>query len=479
MSGLDSIAIADRTVTNEISKLMAFKGLEYAKARLNRIYGDASPAERPHIDTCTKYIEDIERPQTTKLDKIDKTVPNIDSLPLKYQILIHHINFLGTAYIQHKNILPDIDTKLLNYWTDDVLKRLDRQGLQIDHAKLLALPTDWSRSIQKSVNATTKKEKLPEKKPKTLRVINNGIPHILKERFHKHIVCPSSSVCDAMGNFGSCAGAKRIEEFMGMSVKITSDVDSTDFYEVYSKIDGSKLEVISNSFSLCFDSQDPTQQVPTQQEMFIECRLSDIDLNNKPEMLSANNVFKETLKTIVIIMKEAQDVPQEVDALWGLLYRSDNFKKILKYLCQKATGDINQELNSIVKNGGYIPAEGSTKQKTDIDIINNINCLNVGLAGDRPSGVRMILLALYATNPREHLLSNFVVGYGNATNSLVVARPPPAAEVGVGGLARKGGSIRKTKFRKQKIMKTRKNKLYHHKMMSKRRKYNNKTKNRK
>ena len=132
----------------------------------------------------------------------------------------------------------------------------------------------------------------------------------------------------------------------------------------------------------------------------------------------------------------------------------------------KATGDINQEFNSIVNNGGYddIPAYQ--------DIINAINNskTTLGLAGDRPSGVRMILLALFALDRRK-LLPKFVVGYANSTNGLYVSVPLTGKKG--------GGRIRKTKFRKPKMIKTRKNKSHHYKIISTRRKYNNKTKNRK
>jgi hypothetical protein len=157
--------------------------------------------------------------------------------------------------------------------------------------------------------------------------------------------------------------------------------------------------------------------------------------------------------------------PTDVDTLWGLLYTSENFKKIITPTCQKATGDINQEHNSIVNHGGYSETDNPY-------VIALRDKLTGGFAGDRPSGVRMILLALFA-NP-DHLLSNFVVGYANVNDSLLVKSQQFSLLP-----VKTGGSIRKTKFRKQRIMKTRKNKLYHYKMMSKRRKYNNKTKNRK
>ena len=163
--------------------------------------------------------------------------------------------------------------------------------------------------------------------------------------------------------------------------------------------------------------------------------------------------------------------------MWDSLETNDNFKRIITPTCWKATGDINQEFNSIVANGGY--ANVHENEKIRNDIMNKMTTL--GLAGDRPSGVRMILLALFA--PSEHLLRNFVVGYANVASGLYVGRKAAEAPVSSairGKASGRGGRIRKTKFRKPKMIKTRKNKSHHYKMMSKRRKYNNnKTKNRK
>lgn len=423
----------DTTITNQVSKLMAKKGLEYAQATLEIIRGKVMGTEQTNTESCLEYVKNVLTTQeNTKLG-----LPDTTSLPISYQILMNHIYFLGVAYLQHKNCLPDIDSKLINYW-----RGLLRGNLSVmSQEELKKLPSKYPHQ-----SSSTKRK---------LRVVNNGIPSSLKEIFNSFVVCPSSSVCDAMGSFGSCAGIKRENEFISMNIRITN-TDESDYYDVYSKVDKKLLEVVSNSFNLNF--------VGEAESMVIECRLSNINLDIKPEMLSANNVFKVTLGVIEGIMKE-QTAPIPVRDLWESLYSSTNFKKIITPTCQKATGDINQELNSIVRNGGYY----DTSQKDRIEQI-NIKKITVGLAGDRPSGVRMILLALHATQ-RDQLLSSFAVGYANVSESLVVFQgiPPPPED-------KKGGRITKTKFRKTKRNNTRKNKLYHYRPVSKRRKYYNNTK---
>jgi hypothetical protein len=441
----------DRTVTNRISKLFALKGLQYAKASLARMA--LMKPKDPSIMRCIGYVDAL---LAASASATAAPSPNVDGLSDEYVILLKHIYFLGMAYIQSRGVLPNIDAKLLTFWADFIsLKHKDRRMLQ---PTLVGLG-QGKEELQDERGKKTKKPYNKKPVKEILRVINNGIPGELKVIFQKFVVCPGSSVADAMGSFGSCAGAKKIAEFFNMLLKL-ADLSEADFYEVVSKINGTILVEVVNSFNLFFG---PTAD----DEMFIECRVGNIDLNGAPTVLSANNVFKVTLEEIEIIMKSEASVDVSVDQLWRKCEENANFKKILTPTSKKATGDINQEFNSIVKNGGYTQDAANSNDLAQIN-----DCLTLGLAGDRPSGVRMALLSLYADG--GGLLPRHVVGYGNINDSLVVMSPPPQA-VAQG----RGGRIRKTKFYKPKMIKTRKNKSQHYKMMSKRRKYNNKTKNRK
>lgn len=439
----------DRTVTNRISKLFAFKGLQYAKASLERM-ARMIPND-PSIIRCIEYVDTLLGASASAT----APSPNVDGLSEEYVILLNHIHFLGMAYIQSRGVLPNIDARLLAFWTGF----LSKSPLLMSQDKLKGLGKGKSE-LQAERGKKPKKPYSKDTVKEILRVINNGIPSELKVIFQKFVVCPGSSVADAMGSFGSCAGAKKIAEFFNMLLKL-ADLSEADFYEVVSKINGTILVEVVNSFNLFFGPNEAD-------EMFIECRVGNIDLNGAPTVLSANNVFKVTLEEIEIIMKSQVSLDVSVDGLWAACEENANFKKILTPTSKKATGDINQEFNSIVKNGGYTQDDLATPD--DIAQINE--CLTLGLAGDRPSGVRMALLSLYADG--GGLLPTHVVGYGNINESLVVRSSPPAVAQGRGG-----GRIKKTKFHKPKMIKTRKNKSQHYKMMSKHRKYNNKTKNRK
>jgi hypothetical protein len=89
--------------------------------------------------------------------------------------------------------------------------------------------------------------------------------------------------------------------------------------------------------------------------------------------------------------------------LWRLLYNTDYYLSILKLGSQKAVGDIFQEINSALFNGGYgvnIP---------DINIKNTF-----GLMGDRHSGNRVIKLL---KDGSTGINPNAIGGYVNDENS--------------------------------------------------------------
>ena len=70
------------------------------------------------------------------------------------------------------------------------------------------------------------------KKNKNFRVINNAIPSCpLKNLIEDIVVCPTSSVCDAMGSFGSCLNpSKDKQEYYNMDFYISSSSSSANYY---------------------------------------------------------------------------------------------------------------------------------------------------------------------------------------------------------------------------------------------------------
>ena len=83
--------------------------------------------------------------------------------------------------------------------------------------------------------------------------------------------------------------------------------------------------------------------------------------------------------------------------MWSTLENKDIFLQVLKAGSKKAIGDIFQEINSTLENGGY------TTKVTGLD-----SKLTLGLMGDRPSGARVIKLLKDA---KSGINPNAVGGY--------------------------------------------------------------------
>ena len=130
-----------------------------------------------------------------------------------------------------------------------------------------------------------------------------------------------------------------------------------------------------------------------------------LDISKAPIELQANTSFKGVINQIITIWKSS--VVSDIEQLWQLLEFDDFFLSILKVGSKKAIGDIFQELNVVLENGGYSSPPLTIRSKTTI-----------GLMGDRPSGIRIVKLlknATKGTNP------NVIGGYVASSNTLIYA----------------------------------------------------------
>ncbi len=105
----------------------------------------------------------------------------------------------------------------------------------------------------------------------------------------------------------------------------------------------------------------------------------DIKIDSQPIVLQANYVFKNLINRIIDLWKTVPG--SNIHDLWTHLYGTDYFLSILKLGSQKAVGDIFQEINSTLFNGGY-----------NVQVQNLVNKNTYGLMGDRPSGIRVFKL---------------------------------------------------------------------------------------
>jgi hypothetical protein len=226
------------------------------------------------------------------------------------------------------------------------------------------------------------------------RVINNAIPNgNVKEAIKGIVVCPTSSVCDGMGAFGSCINPRPAQkEYFNMDFNVSYRNGGENFYQGSTTLkNGGGAVNVNYGFSF----------KDLQLYNFL-----DININSPPIVLQANYTFKGVINKIIEIWKSASGVT-DIDQLWELLENNEYFLSILKLGSQKAVGDIFQEINSTLINGGY---------SVDPSVTRVNDKKTFGLMGDRPSGVRVLKLlkdAASGINP------NACGGYIGGETSLI------------------------------------------------------------
>ena len=104
------------------------------------------------------------------------------------------------------------------------------------------------------------------------------------------------------------------------------------------------------------------------------------------------------INRIIEIWKTSASVTN-INQLWEILDNNQYFLSILKLGTQKAVGDIFQEINGTLKDGGYsVTVENLASKSTYV------------LGGDRPSGVRVVKLLKDARGGKNPNSSGGYVG---------------------------------------------------------------------
>jgi hypothetical protein len=232
-------------------------------------------------------------------------------------------------------------------------------------------------------------EVIKEKK-KRLNVIaiNNAATDALNDvgiDKDKHI-CPTSSVCDAQGSFGSCPAnklpKKTNREFYPMDFKIKNR-DESIFYHGRTELrNKGKITEVKITFSSEVN------------DFFLPEVQIDIDITEKHaiNVLGANESYKELLNTIVSIwariFKKKPRYELSPNMLWEALQRDTVFIEFVSAGAVKSVGDLFQEVNSVAQFSGYDSRRITQKNELK-NLTNKINGeFRVGANGDRPSGVR-------------------------------------------------------------------------------------------
>ena len=255
--------------------------------------------------------------------------------------------------------------------------------------------TDYqSNKILKSNKAM--EELIKEKKRRNLKVIaiNNAATDALRavgmdKALH---ICPTSSVCDAQGTFGSCRPDKKISnrEFYPMDFKIMNSDASICYHGRTELTEKNGGRITENRIT--FSAEVNNFFLP---EVQIDI---DITEKNSINILGANENYKELLNTIVSIwdrlFKRKQSYELTPKMLWDSLLKDTVFIEFVSAGAVKSVGDLFQEVNSIAQLGGYDSSRIRPKSKLDTLTTKMSGEFRVGANGDRPSGVRAGYLLL-------------------------------------------------------------------------------------
>jgi len=221
------------------------------------------------------------------------------------------------------------------------------------------------------------------------------------------IICPTSSVVDAMGSNGSCYMTKdrktiQNPEYYDMNFEI-KDNENSNYYQGITKLKTSngKTKEVKVIFSAFF------------YDFYLPEVVIDIDISApKIVKLSANTTFKGVIDKILHIWARIFDgktVP-DPELLWQSLESKSVFTELVRAGSVKSVGDLFQEINSVVEMGGY-----------SVSIPNFNNILRIGAMGDQPSGVRAGYLLLRAVSGvNQNTIAGFISPTNNG-NSVVIS----------------------------------------------------------
>ena len=197
------------------------------------------------------------------------------------------------------------------------------------------------------------------------------------------IVCPNSSIVDAMGIFGSCAGTDLPRETHNMGFTLTNS--GRDYYYTgQSILKNNKLKIIYSSNINEFVLPYVQMEIDIKSTKFVTA-------------LSANTTFKSVLNKITDIwINFGKNNPTAgPDKYWDKLFQNKTFfQELVSVGSLKSVGDLFQEINSTALNGSYSNADNKTLASQ----------LRIGIMGDRPSGVRagfILYRAISGTHPKS------------------------------------------------------------------------------
>jgi hypothetical protein len=280
----------------------------------------------------------------------------------------------------------------------------------------ISLNSNWTNLLNKAISQNK------------LFVINNAVsdfpslklsPTLTYPLTENNTFCPASSIMDAMFQC-SFAGSKKRIEYGDMNFNIVNN-SSSFYHNGIVKINSKNTSKITASIIT--------------QSLFPEGTIlnsvsKDIDLRTGRE-LKATVVYRSQVNTIYNIFSNLiSNYPNGIltkninTLLWNqLLLNDDLCTQILQKGSLKSCGDLFQEINSCCKGGSYTKlrySNNSGEYYINPVITNynlNGNALRLGIANDRPSGLRTVFTLLFAESSDINQMA--IGGYSGPSSKFI------------------------------------------------------------
>jgi hypothetical protein len=392
------------------SKYNEYKGLQESGARKARV----DPKRKDCIAAAVKLIKYIYNTVSSHINSINAELKSASGSPKSLsseskgdaQMILVTIAEGGKKHILHglneqdhgfiKNTVFVEELRLIK----NVISTKKVTSKTIDNSIRDSFITytnkNHSSKILKSL-AAIDKEIAEKRKRKKIALIDNAVSTDVFEAIKitkADIICPTSSVCDAQGSFGSCPASKAIggREFFPMDFRITCP-DESIYYHGKTDV---REKPSSTEVKICFSAEVNNFFLPEVQ--------IDIDIGKKNILvLSANETYKELLNSIITIwdrlFKTGRVTPE---IMWEALLEDVIFTELVSCGAVKSVGDLFQEVNSVAEFGGYNRTSITPKAKLD-KLEAKINGeFRIGANADQPSGVRagyILLKGISGINP--------------------------------------------------------------------------------
>jgi hypothetical protein len=256
-----------------------------------------------------------------------------------------------------------------------------------------------------------------------------------------NVICPMSSILDAMTTFGSCStgSGQDNEKHTSKSEPTIYPLYPTDIYisngiedniVAYYGRSEQKITGTNKKGILQYGFRTPTYSLPLV--------IKTIDMT-RPKVLdlSVSNTYDSIINRMVYIWNNSKINTDNlnVNQLFELLIQNEGtFTDMVSCSTVKSCGDVNQEINASFVNRGYDLLQ---YDKTEADKFKNTL---IGIHKDRPAAARNVFLL---SQKSDAINKNAYGGYASPSGFFFVGPKPPSGSGDPGGGAPAAGKGKK------------------------------------